>query len=372
MRVMNHFRDYSPHELRRRTGSTDQLARVTASALCEGREKGVQILEFHTGSGFNFTVVPDRGMDIAFADYRGFNLSWISPTGIAHPSYYEPRDWGWIRGFFGGLLTTCGLVNVGTPDQYKGEHLGAHGRVSHLPATAVSHEAMWVGDELYLAARGEVRETRPNHYDLILRRSIRVRAGERALRLHDTVINAGFEKTPHQILYHVNAGFPLLSASSRLLSPTRAVTPRDAVAHENKEHYRECQDPTPGFQEQVFFHDMQPCSDGRVWVALSNPHAGDGGLALYIKYDPKVLPFMVQWKMMGEGMYVMGMEPSNTYGIDLERAQALRRLTHLEPGEHIDYNLEIGILDGADEIEAFTKEVSNVSPVEPDYASVVL
>jgi hypothetical protein len=368
---MDFGRSYDPLDLRRHCGSMQQLARITASELHDGREKGVRCLDFNTGSGFNFTVVPGRGMDIAFADYRGRNLTWISPTSIVAPEYYEPAGWGWIRGFFGGLLTTCGLINVGVPDTYRNEPVGAHGRISYTPATNVSHDVFWVGDELHMVARGEVREVRPPHTNMVLRRSIHARAGERSVQIHDRVTNEAFERAPHQILYHVNAGFPVVNATSHMVSATRMVTPRDDAAGDAKELFRLCQGPTPGYSEKVYYHDIVPGADGRCAAAIINPDI-DQGLGLYVKYDPRTLPTMVQWKMMGEGMYVVGLEPANTYGIGADRLKSLGLLKTLAPGEEVEYRVEIGVLAGQGEITAFEQEAMTLAPREPQYASILI
>lgn len=364
-------REYNPDELRRYCGSVQQIARITPYELTDGKERGVRCLDFRTGSGFNFSVVPGRGLDISFAEFNGRALSWISPTSVVAPEFYEPQGWGWIRGFFGGLLTTCGLVNVGVPDVYRNEPQGAHGRISYTPATNVSYDTVWAGDGLHLLAKGEMRETHPPHTNLLLRRRIQAEAGQRYLRIHDTVINEGFERTPHQILYHINAGFPIVSPVSRILLPSRVVTPRDLVADEAKEHYNFCHDTTPGFAEQVYFHELAPATDGLAWAGVVNPDL-DGGLGLYVKFDTTNLPHLSQWKMMNEGMYVLGLEPSNTYGIGMNKQQARGVLRYLEPGEQVDYHVEIGVIAGPDEIEAFEREVAVVSPDKPEFASMLV
>ncbi|MBX7244911.1 MAG: aldose 1-epimerase family protein [Candidatus Sumerlaeaceae bacterium] len=337
------------------------MARISSSELCDGKEKGVHVLDFRTGSGFNFLVVPDRGMDIAFAEYKGHNLAWMSGTGIVAPAYYEPEGWNWSRGFFGGLLTTCGLLHVGIPDTYKGEPIGAHGRVSYTPARNVSHAAEWSADGCRLSAAGEMHDIRPSLYSLLLRRRIEAEAGGKSLRIHDTVINSGCTRTPHQIIYHINAGFPILSAVSRLVAPSRKVTPRESVAAEGAKDYHLCEAPAAEYREKVYYHDMAPCSDGRVWVALVNSALGDG-LGLYVKYAPENLPRMIQWKMMGEGTYVMGMEPSNSYGTGMAHVEKLGSLRQLEAGEQVEYRLEIGVLEGREEIAAFEAEVARAKP----------
>lgn len=364
-------REYNPEELRRFCGSPQQLARITPCELTDGKERGVRCLDFRTGSGFNFTVVPGRGMDIAFAEFNGRSLAWMSATSIMAPEHYEPEGWGWIRGFFGGLLTTCGLVNVGVPDVYRNEPIGAHGRITYTQASNVSYDTVWAGDGMHLLARGEMREVRPPHTHLVLRRRIQAEAGQRYVRIHDTVTNEGFEKTPHQILYHVNVGFPIISPVSRLMIPSRIVTPRDQAAEEAKEHFRYYGDPTPGFAEKVYYHTLAPATDGRAWAGIANPEL-DGGMGLYVKFDPSTLPHLVQWKMLGEGMYVTGLEPANSYGIGMNKGQARGMLRFLEPGEQVDYHLEIGVLSGADEIAGFEREVEVVAPATPEYASLLV
>jgi hypothetical protein len=69
---------------------------------------------------------------------------------------------------------------------------------------------------------------------------------------------------------------------------------------------------------------------------------------------------------------VMGVEPSNSFGIGINRQQSLGVLQTLEPGEHVDYYIEAGVLDGRDEIDAFEREVSQVSPSEPEFASILV
>jgi hypothetical protein len=68
-----------------------------------------------TGAGLCFTVLPGRCLDIAWADYKSIGLTHITKAGVVAPQYYEKDKLGWLRTFFAGLLTTCGLFNVGWP-----------------------------------------------------------------------------------------------------------------------------------------------------------------------------------------------------------------------------------------------------------------
>jgi hypothetical protein len=112
-------------------GDPQQIAGITRCTLDEGKAAGVQALEVNTGGGLRFTVLPGRGMDIAGAYFQGKSLSFLSPTGITSPAYYEEQGLSWLRSFYAGLLTTCGIANAGAPSVDQGRPFGLHGRVSN-------------------------------------------------------------------------------------------------------------------------------------------------------------------------------------------------------------------------------------------------
>ncbi len=126
------------------------------------------------------------------------------------------------------------------------------------------------------------------------------RLGEAKISVFDTVTNEGFLPTPHMILYHINAGFPVIDEGSQLVAPSRTVTPRDEDARPGLQEYDHFTAPIPNYREQVFFHEMQAASDGYVTAALVNPAFDNGqGFGFYVRYRQKELPCFNQWKMMG-------------------------------------------------------------------------
>src|SRR5688572_21350829 len=106
-------REWTRADLTRRVGDMDQIAGVTSYEYADGPACGVRSLLFRTGSGFQFEVLVDRGMDIGLAEWRGQPLAWRSSTGPIAPAFYEAAGLGWLRGFHGGLVATCGLRNTG-------------------------------------------------------------------------------------------------------------------------------------------------------------------------------------------------------------------------------------------------------------------
>jgi len=96
-------------ELTRYVGDISQIAGIRPVVFQDGPEAGVRALEFRTGGGLAFTVLAERAMDIGLAEIHGVPVSFLSPVGYVHPSYFEGAGMGWLRTFQGGLFVTCGL-----------------------------------------------------------------------------------------------------------------------------------------------------------------------------------------------------------------------------------------------------------------------
>lgn len=355
-------REWTRGELEARVGDMRQVAGVRLVELDDGRERGARAAEFHTGTGFRFLVLIDRGLDISQADYCGRSLAWQSMTGDAHPAYFEPEGLGWLRTFYGGLLATCGLNWMGAPchDPEAGpkrlgpRDLGLHGRISHLPASNVYADAGWEGDRYRLWVRGKMREAIVFGEDLLLTREISAYLGENRLFVRDRVENVGSERSEHMLLYHVNIGFPAVDEGAELLAPSRSIRPRDAEAAEGVERATRLDPPIRGYHEKAYFHDLAAGPDGRTATAIANRALGHGA---YLRWPLAALPHYSQWKMMGQRNYVVGMEPGNALPLGRVTERAEGRLQYLEPGEAREYELEIGALTSREEIEAFEREI---------------
>jgi uncharacterized protein DUF4432 len=349
-------------ELLRRVGHLAQVAGVRLVTLGDGTERGVRVLEFRTGTGLYFEVLVDRAFDVGRCEHAGRSLAWTSGVGFAGPWYYEPEALGFFRSWGGGLLTTCGLDHAlfmaeDTAAQYhyppkQTEEFGLHGRVSNRPARLVGYGERWEGDECVLWADGEVAQASVFGEQLLLRRRIEARVGESCLRVEDEVQNVGFDLTPHMLLYHVNVGFPVVDAGAELLVPAARVEPR---GEHQVEGYRSLDPPAPMFVEQVFEHANEADAEGRVPVGVVNRGLG---LGVYEVYRRDQLPFHFVWRMLGEGTYVVGIEPCTNRTAGRLDARARGELIELGPGETRAYELELGALVGADEIEAFAARVA--------------
>ena len=341
---------YTRAELLPYVGDMDQVGGVRLATLADGPERGVRIADLTTGSGLRFTVLLDRGMDIGPAAWADKPLSWISGAGAVHPAYYDPIGPGWLRSFPGGLMVGCGLDNVGSPGMDGDQALGVHGRLSNTPAELIGHGAAWQGDEYVMWVEGQVRHYQLFTAHLLLRRKISTALGSNSLHVEDTIANVGFERAPFQILYHCNFGFPVVSPDTELWLEAERSMPRDQEAAAGFAARTRFQPPTPGYAEQVFYHYPRVDGEGYGSAALVNRAMHFGA---YVRFRTAELPHLVQWKMMGQGNYVVGLEPGNCWvqGRAHDRAEGV--LQFLEPGESVSTHLEIGVLPDQSAIEAY-------------------
>jgi len=77
--------------LHARTGSLAQCGGVRLVTGKNGAERGMQLLEFRTGSGLCITVLVDRAMGIGQMSNAGRAIGCHSPTGFRDAALHEPK-----------------------------------------------------------------------------------------------------------------------------------------------------------------------------------------------------------------------------------------------------------------------------------------
>jgi hypothetical protein len=338
-------------------GDTSQLFGIKEYTLTGGKASGVRAFDVKNGTGMEFTVLSDRCLDFASLSFKGTNCSYVSKTGIVAPTYYDASGIGFLRSFQAGFLSTCGLRNAGIPCEENGESFSLHGRISNTPAEEVCASTQWVDDTAVLTISGKMREARLFGENLILGRKITCRSGENKIHIQNTVENSGFKREALMLLFHFNLGYPLLDQDSMFVTPTERLMPRDQDAILGEALYHQCQPPTPDYLEQVFYHNLRSDPTGDTCVALINEKLQ---LGVAIHFNKNQLFNFTQWKQMGEGEYVMGMEPCNCYvggRVDPRNAGILE---YLEPGEIRNFDLTIEVISGMNEINAMINKINNL------------
>ena len=338
------YENMNEQELRLHVGTMSQLARVRTSVLDDGKGRGIRIADVDNGSGLRFCVLLDRGMDIGDASINGTAFAYRTPVGIVNPSFFEPDGLRWLRSFGAGLVNGCGLQNVGSPEVENGMRvdgpLGQHGRLSNTPAENISIMQEWVDGQFQLSVTGLMRESSFFSENLELRRTISTAMGDNSITICDAVTNRGVRSSPLMLLYHVNAGFPLLSAESVVEGKVKSSVPRDTDAAVGINEWSNCQPPTAEYAEQCFYHDVEADADGMARMTLRNQ---ESGMAMEVAYRKAELPFFTQWKKMGQQEYAMGFEPANCHPEGQTKEKENGTLRIIEPGETVEFKIVITV-----------------------------
>jgi hypothetical protein len=331
--------------IERVAGDLSAAGGVRAVVLDDGAERGIRVLEFRTGGGLRFDVLVDRAMDIGLAEFDDLSVGWRSPTGFRNPALHEHNDedgLSWLRSM-SGLVVTAGLDHtlfggtVGSeqyryPPRQTVRH-GLHGRIANIPARLTGYGERWDGGWCLLWAEGQVRQTAIFAENLLLNRRVEADLGGTEIRLTDTVVNAGFDPTPHMFLYHINVGWPLLDDGTRFDAPIAGTIWRtDSVAEQGASHLQ-FTGPHPGFVEQVYEHVLAPEPDGRTRVRVTNDRLGR---SFELDYDPVAFPAFFEWLNLRAGAYAIGLEPSTHVEGDTA-ARAEGSMIWLEHGDERCY-----------------------------------
>ena len=336
-------------ELLKKLGNIDQIAGIRESRLLHGRGQGIQLAEFYNAAGLRFTVVPDRCMDLYDLSYKGMNLCFQSKNGLTSPLAFNVMEEEFAQQWPGGAMVTCGLDNAGA-------HIGGsetfpvHGRTANVPAKHFGTDAHWEGDDYVLTAQGEIHQTKLFGRHLSLRRRIQTGLFDKSLRIHDEITNLEAEPEPYLVLYHINFGFPLLQEDSQVAVSSNFTT---ETLTELSTGYQTMHAPIDGRDEELYLHTVK--SGNTAAAAIFNRRLGVGA---YVRFDTRNLPGLLQWKRMKSHDYVLALEPCNTYACNREQLTEQKRIAILPPYSSITNRLEIGVLEGEAEIDAFLSDIS--------------
>jgi hypothetical protein len=286
--------------------SEDRLGHLDQVALASERPA----IDARALRGIELRVHPRRGLDVGAAWFRGVPLAWIGPAGEGGA---EVADWRAAWG--GGLITTCGLDNVGAPS----EGIGLHGTYTFLRAREVSCERS-TSDAV---VSGTVEDPR----GLRVERVIRTTAESGRIELVDRTTNVSDRPLEAPVLYHVNFGLPLWDGGARVDSDAEKVRPRDEDAAPHNWQSAPLE-PAP-LPERVWEHV------GATRAAVTNEQLG---LRVEVDFD---LPRLWQWIDPAPGVYALGLEPANCSVLGRAHDRAEGTLPFLEPGQERETRIAV-------------------------------
>ncbi|MDD4080852.1 MAG: aldose 1-epimerase family protein [Eubacteriales bacterium] len=331
------------HDLRRKAGNLDSLYGFKDYTFNDGPEKGMRAFDLDNGKNTRLTVLADRGLDIPSFYYKGKNIAFQSKTGLRSPFLYQEEGArGFLKQFYAGLLTTCGLTYAGAAAVDKGQALGLHGPFSNTPAGKVAARTVYDGDEAVIEITGQVRQAQVFEENLVLKRVLRLHTETDALEIEDTVENQGFDETPLMLVYHVNFGYPLLDEGARVYSTAGLVSPRDEIAKSGYKDHAVIEAPGVQRPEECFFHTRHPGKE-----AFAMLHNENLGMAAVLHFDANALPLLCQWKCMRAGDYALGLEPTTSGVMGRPAAREDGSLVLLKAGESRVFSMMLTLTDNS-------------------------
>ena len=339
-------------ELLRKMGSLQQVAYIRPLSYAEGRSAGLRTYEVKN-DGLYFKVLADKCLDIGELSYRGVNFSFLSKPGLQGRNHYDTNGQEALRSIMGGMFFTAGLENICAP--YKNYPM--HGRIRTTPAEHLCSHAAWESGDYVMRVSGEMREAELFGENLVLRRQIETRLGQKSLTVADEIENQGFCAQPLMILYHINIGYPLLDEGTELLVPTGSVIARDKDSAGHEDRWNVMDAPKDNEPEYVFIHDMIWDRNGCGTVCVINSKLA---LGLKITFSGDYLPYFMEWKSIASGDYVLGLEPANAsvYGRAFHEKE--NSLHYLAPFAVEKNKLTFTVLEGKKELDAARAEILKI------------
>ncbi|MCW2639221.1 MAG: hypothetical protein JWP76_1527, partial [Dactylosporangium sp.] len=278
------------------------LLPVYREVVDDGSSRGTRSLSVHAAGGLQTRILLDRGMDLGATWFAGVPVSWTSTVGEAPPGRVD-ADQGWLDGWAGGLLTTCGLRNVGSPSEGHGQH----GSFTDLAASDVAVHRRWLPDgQAEVEITGTLSDATALGAELRVYRSIALRTGTGQVTVTDRTVNCGQSTEQAPILYHVNFGYPLVSADSEVQGDVVESLPNGpGAAAVDGDGWRRMGDPTRDEADVIFEHRL-PAGVTRPEFRVTGPGVG---LAVRVSWDAATMPRLHAWRRRLAGSYVMSLEP---------------------------------------------------------------
>lgn len=285
----------------------DPVASAVRSVVTGGAADGCRAVDCRVLGGIDLRILPDRGLDVGGAWYRGVPLAWSSALGECAPIPGDELSGSrWLDCDGGGLVTTCGLCNVGEPS----ENHGLNGTFTARAAEEVQAEA----SERDVTVTGVVVDP-----PFRLSRRIVTAVGTGAVRIDDRVVNESEWTAAAPMLYRVALGAPAWDDGSWL--ETDGAEPESDASGDAAAGWDEAPEPVVGAPERVFEHG------GATWVRMTSPRAQ---LELTVRSS---LPRLWQRLQPTAGAHALFLEPANCTLLGREADIEAGQMPFLDPGE---------------------------------------
>ncbi len=342
-------------KLFKKIGSLQQLLYVRELEYHNGRADKLRVYDVKNEM-LNFKCMIDKCLDISELSYKGVNFNFLSKPGLQGRNHYDTNGEEALRSIMGGMFFTAGYENICAPYTTNNKNYPMHGRMRTTPCENLSADCYYENDNYKIVIKGEAREAELFGENMLLRRKIETSFGSKKIILTDEVENQSYRDEPFLVLYHINFGFPLLDTDTEIIAPSKSVKGREDYSENKKSKWQIMEEPIDNEKEYCFSHEVISNANNFVTAGIVNNKLN---LGFKITYDKKHLPYLLEWKSLMSGDYVVGLEPSNGY-FGREYEERNNSLHMLKPFEKEKIVLEFEILDGKDDINNFKNEIRSI------------
>ncbi len=268
-------------------GNVKQLISAYQVRVTDGPATGKKLILVHNGN-LEVAFNADNALDVAWVKYYGYNLSFLTKNGL------NSNDGVFGQQFDGGFIYTCGIDNVSGCEADK----LIHGSFHHKKAENVSIET----DDEKVKVSGLVVNSVLFGDNLKVYRNYIVYSDK--LEVHDSIVNAGFTTSDYVLLYHVNFGYPLLDKGVKIDFNAKETIPANPKTKNTLHLDKVITDPVDGDTEDLYYQILEKGD-----VKVINEKIGVG---CQMQFDLKAFPYLIEWRNLVPGDYVLGLEPSTT------------------------------------------------------------
>ena len=298
---------------KRKVGNLKQLISAYELELKDGSAYGKKCVLVHNGR-LEVMFNAHNALDIAWVKFNGVNVSFLSKNGL------NSNEEAFRNKFDGGFLYTCGIDNLSGCVKEKAIHGSLHSKKAD--------NVYYVIDEDVVTVHGKLYCTELFGQNLIFERNYKVYPDK--IEINDKVVNAGYTEAEYVALYHTNFGYPFLDSGIEVAFDQKETI---AANQKSKDTISDCKtivEPEDIGSEDLFYHVLNKGE-----VSLKNNKLKIG---CTMRYDTSVFPYLIEWKNLFSGDYVLGIEPSTTRFDEFKKVK-------ISAGESHDLKIDVTFED---------------------------
>ncbi len=196
---------------------------------------------------------------------------------------------------------------------------------------------------------GRITQAQTYGENLVVTRTYRAAMGASWFTMQDVVENAGFLPTEHMLLYHINAGYPFVDDGAELIAPVAG--PPTLLFGDGRPRRSARAGPASSRRRRTGCSRPSSTACGPTptarWRSPSSTRAFSAAPRSASATTTAAMPNYIEWRMMGEGQYAVGIEPC-TNGFGRQAVAERGELIVLQPGQRRIYNTRVAILTAAE------------------------